>query len=110
LNQVIFSSFDPLAIERIREKNPRIPVALIYNKSWSSPQEVTGERQRPIHVLSCRDTVLTQTNATKARQQGMKILVWTVNTEKHMERFLNMGVDGIITDYPDRLIRILQTK
>jgi glycerophosphoryl diester phosphodiesterase len=108
LNQVLFSSFDPLAIERIREKNPCIPVALIYSKSWSSPQEVTGER--PIPVLSCLGTVLTQTNTTKARQQGMKILVWTVNTEKHMERFLNMGVDGIITNYPDRLIKILKEK
>jgi glycerophosphoryl diester phosphodiesterase len=108
LNQVLFSSFDPLAIERIREKNPRIPVALIYSKPWSSPQEVTGKR--PIHALSCRDTVLTQNNNTQARQKGMKVLVWTVNTEEHMEHFLNMGVDGIITNHPDRLIRILQKR
>jgi glycerophosphoryl diester phosphodiesterase len=108
LSQVLFASFDLSAIERIREKNPRIPVALIYSKSWSSPRAVTGER--PIPVLSCRDTVLTQTNAAKARLEGMKILVWTVNREKRMERFLNMGVDGIITNYPDRLMKILKKR
>ena len=108
LNQVLFASFDPLAIERIREKNPRLPVALIYSKSWNSPQEITGGR--PIPVLSCRGTILTQTNASKARQQGIKVLVWTVNTEGHMEQFVNMGVDGIITDHPDRLINILKKR
>jgi glycerophosphoryl diester phosphodiesterase len=108
LSQVLFASFDLSAIERIREKNPGIPVALIYSKSWSSPQEVTGGR--PIPVLSFRGTVLTQTNASKARQQGIKVLVWTLNTEEHMEHFLKMGVDGIVTDYPDRLIKILQKR
>ena len=108
LNQVVFGSFDSSAIERIREKNPRIPVALIHDKSWSSPQEATGGR--PIPVLSCRGTVLTQTNISKARQQGVIIFVWTLNTEEHMEHFLNMGVDGIITDHPERLIKILQTR
>jgi len=108
LNRVLFASVDLSAIERIREKNPRVPVALIYSKSWSFPQEATGGR--PIPVLSCRGTVLTQTNISKARQQGVMVFVWTLNTEEHMEHFLNMGVDGIITDHPERLIKILQTR
>jgi glycerophosphoryl diester phosphodiesterase len=107
-NQVVFASFDPSAIDRIREKNPRAPVALIYSKSWSFLHEATGGR--PIPLLSCRGTALTQTNVFQAREQGTKVFVWTVNTEEHMERFLNMGVDGIVTDYPDRLIKILQTR
>jgi len=108
LNQVIFGSFDLSAIERIREKNPHIPVALIYSKSWTSPQEVTGGKSIPI--LSCSGKVLTQANTSKAHRQGMKVLVWTPNTEEHMEAFLNMGVDGIITNHPDRLIKILQKR
>jgi glycerophosphoryl diester phosphodiesterase len=108
LNRVLFASVDLSAIERIREKNPRVPVALIYSKSWSFPQEATGGR--PIPVLSCRGTVLTQTNISKARQQGVMVFVWTLNTEEHMEHFLNMGVDGIITDHPERLIKILQKR
>ena len=106
LSQVLFASFDLSAIERIREMSPGLPVALIYSKSWNSPQEVT--RGRPIPVLSFRSTVLTQTKASKARQEGIKVLVWTLNTKEDMEHFLNMGVDGIVTNHPDRLIRILQ--
>jgi glycerophosphoryl diester phosphodiesterase len=108
LNQVIFASFDPSAIDRIRGKNPKIPVALIYNQSWTFPQEVTGGR--PVSILSCSGKVLTQTNISNAHQRGMKVMAWTLNTEEHMQRFLNMGVDGILTDYPDFLIKILQKR
>jgi glycerophosphoryl diester phosphodiesterase len=108
LNQVVFASFDPSAIDRIIGKNPKIPVALIYNQSWTFPQEVTGGRS--VTVLSCSGMVLTQTNITNTHQRGMKVIVWTLNTEEHMEHFLNMGVDGIVTNYPDRLIKILQKR
>ncbi len=37
-----------------------------------------------------------------------RVHVWTVNDEQDMERLLYWGVDGIITDYPDRLNRVLQ--
>jgi glycerophosphoryl diester phosphodiesterase len=108
LNQVVFASFDPSAIDRILEKNPKIPVALIYSQPWTFPQEVTGGRS--VTVLSCSGTVLTQTNISKTHQRGMKVIVWTLNTEEHMDHFLNMGVDGIVTDYPDRLTKILQKR
>lgn len=37
--------------------------------------------------------------------RGMKVIPWTVNTTTEMRRIKNMGVDGIITDYPDRIPR-----
>ena len=40
-------------------------------------------------------------------KMGKKINVWTVNDEYDLRLFVEMGVDGIITDYPDRLKRIL---
>ena len=37
---------------------------------------------------------------------GKKVLPWVLNDEKMMEDFLDLGVDGIISDYPDRLYRV----
>jgi len=108
LNQVLFASFVPSAIDRIIEKSPKVPVGLIHSQSWVSPREVTGGR--PISVLSCSGKVLTKNNISNAHKQGTKVMVWTLNTEEHMQYFLNMGVDGVITDYPDRLIEIFQKK
>jgi len=108
LDQVLFGSFSLSAVDRIRERNPRLPVALIYNKPWNVPQDATGGR--PIPVLSSSGKVLNQANASKARQQGMKVVVWTLDQEEHMEQFLDVGVDGIVTNHPDRLIKILQKR
>ena len=38
-----------------------------------------------------------------AKSLGMKIIPWTVNETTLMDSLLQMGVDGIITDYPDRI-------
>jgi len=38
--------------------------------------------------------------------RGKKVLPWVLNDEKMMEEFLDLGVDGIISDYPDRLYRV----
>jgi len=108
IDQTIFSSFDPSALERIREKNPRVRVAYLYNKSWNFPQEVIEGRS--FNTLSCRKSVLTDTNISKAHKEGVRVNVYTLNSEEEIERFLNMNVDGIITDYPDRLIKILQKR
>jgi len=37
---------------------------------------------------------------------GKKVLPWVLNDEQMMKDFLDLGVDGIITDYPDRLHRV----
>jgi glycerophosphoryl diester phosphodiesterase len=38
---------------------------------------------------------------TALHEKGVKIIPWTVNEEKDAARLLKIGVDGIITDYPD---------
>lgn len=40
----------------------------------------------------------------KLHQLGIKVIPWTVNTTKDMRRMIDLGVDGLITDYPDRAI------
>jgi glycerophosphoryl diester phosphodiesterase len=46
--------------------------------------------------------------ATHAR--NMRVQVWTVNDVNAMQRLLNLGVDGIMTDYPQRLMKLLKKK
>ncbi|CAB1074693.1 hypothetical protein JY97_01665 [Alkalispirochaeta odontotermitis] len=45
-----------------------------------------------------------------ALDRNMRVQVWTVNDTESMKRLLNLGVDGIMTDYPQKLIAILKNK
>jgi glycerophosphoryl diester phosphodiesterase len=49
---------------------------------------------------------VTRETVREAQQAGLKVVVWTVNEPRDITRMIDFGVDGIISDYPDRLRRI----
>jgi glycerophosphoryl diester phosphodiesterase len=66
----------------------------------------------PCHALQIPEYssgmhVLTKRFLQTAHSHNLKVHVWTVNQVEDMKRLLDLGVDGIITDYPDRLISVL---
>ena len=106
--QVLFSSFDLDAIQWIRQKDPGVLTAFITRDPWKSPLDATRGKFFP--VLNPRKSALNEDNLSAARRQGVRINVWTLNTDEEMEKFIAMGVDGIVTDHPDRLIELLKKK
>ncbi|HZD42124.1 MAG TPA: glycerophosphodiester phosphodiesterase [Terriglobales bacterium] len=53
-------------------------------------------------------SIVNTTTVAAVHQLGLEIFVWTINDIGEMKRLLALGVDGIITDYPARLVRLLQ--
>jgi glycerophosphoryl diester phosphodiesterase len=53
---------------------------------------------------------LTEPLVKEAKSLGLAVLPWTVNDRAEMERLIDWGVDGIITDYPDRLREVMAAK
>jgi glycerophosphoryl diester phosphodiesterase len=53
---------------------------------------------------------LTPPLAAEAKALGLMVLPWTVNDPDEMARLVDLGVDGLITDYPDRLRKVLAAK
>jgi len=53
---------------------------------------------------------VTPESVTEAHALGIGVIPWTVNEPTEMARLIDMGVDGLITDYPDRLRAALAAK
>jgi glycerophosphoryl diester phosphodiesterase len=53
---------------------------------------------------------LTDADFKEAKALGLKVIPWTVNDPAEMEGLMNLGVDGLITDYPDRLRALMATR
>jgi glycerophosphoryl diester phosphodiesterase len=106
--RVIFSSFYPSSLQRIKERDPRMWVALLYHRDWASLEEVTGGRT--FSVVNLRHSFLTREKIGRIHGEGMKVNTYTVNSEEEMEQFIRWGIDGIITNHPDKLIQILKKR
>ncbi len=104
--EVLFSSFDPAAVDRVREKAPHLPTAVITQKPWTTPEEAGGGKRYPAINSSFRN--VNADNVRLARSAGLQVHAWTVNAAADMEKVIALGVDGIITNHPDRLIEVLK--
>ena len=107
-DKVIYSSFNPVSLEWIEKKEPRARVALLYHRPWNFLPDIPGSRE--YSVLNLRNINLTREKVAEIKKAGKKINVYTVNTEEEMEQFIRWGVDGIITNHPDKLLEILRKR
>ena len=44
----------------------------------------------------------------EAAKRGMKVVTWTVDQPEDLQRMIDLKVDAIITNYPDRLLKLLE--
>jgi glycerophosphoryl diester phosphodiesterase len=105
LDRVILSSFDYQCLKRVRELAPEARIGVIFGKGVQADPIVTAIEldARSIHVqkeLASRDFL------RRAWDEGLDIYVWTLNQFAEMEVFASLGVQGIISDYPERLAKI----
>ena len=103
--RVVIQSFNALSIEKVKKLAPEIPTALLVGTLQQEPVEATlraGSRELAIDYR-----LLTAEIAKRARAKGLTLTVWTVDDEGEMRRMMALGVDRIITNFPERLNRLL---
>ena len=124
-DRATIQSFDWRTLVELRKVAPDIPTScLTIDTQNNSTMAPAADGKSPWHAgLALRDygsvpalvaaagcttwsmfwRNLTPELVREAHGKGLKVLPWTVNNPADMERLIDMGVDGIITDYPDRL-------
>lgn len=117
-DKVIVASENYEILKKVRELNPKIATSM-------SEKEVRNFYISfitfvPLNFYKAKgDALMIPTEAegknlsTKrfinaAHSKGLKVIYWTINDEEKMRELIKLGVDGIITDYPDKLMRVLK--
>lgn len=98
--RIIIQSFDPAALIAFHEVNPDIKLAMLVSNDQSIQSSIDTLGFTP-EIWSPNYQLVTPELIADAHERGMKVVPWTVNTTGEMRNLLEMGVDGIITDYPD---------
>lgn len=100
-DDIVFTSFDWAMLEEYRDLDsearlgPLAHVNIFHAARFAS--KIDAYCINPLHHLCSRSFV------GKAHKRGLKVYPWTVNELDEIEKMKNAGVDGIISDYPDRV-------
>jgi glycerophosphoryl diester phosphodiesterase len=98
--RVNIQSFDFRVLKYIHATYPDVPLAMLVENAATYKADLEELDFQP-EIFSPYFVGLTPEIIQTLKKKGMKIIPWTVNTTAQMEKLLEMGVDGIITDYPN---------
>ncbi|MFC6997282.1 glycerophosphodiester phosphodiesterase family protein [Rufibacter roseus] len=97
---VTIQSFDPRTLQVLHQKYPQVRTALLVDNKKSFEENLQQLGYTPT-IYSPNYKLVTPELLQKCHLQNIKVIPWTVNTLEDMERLKEMGVDGIISDYPN---------
>lgn len=98
----VVQSFDVAAMEELASQAPELPVGVLGTPPREHLREL-GSWARQVNPNHLR---LDRGYVDAVHEAGLACLAWTVNRERAMRRVLRLGVDGVITNHPDRLARL----
>jgi len=106
--RTVVISFDALILARVREIEPMLMTGLLFDGQASGPLDKAieiGARQ-----IAVRGDLVTPRLLKEAHQRDLQVVCWTVNHPGHVRLLVEAGVDGIISDYPDRLLELARSR
>jgi glycerophosphoryl diester phosphodiesterase len=102
-DRVIIQSFDHRSLRTIRDLDSEIRLAAL-TTGGEAKLDVYAAYKFNIWSPNQRD--VTAELITKAHEEGLLVIPWTVNEIDAMQRLIEWGVDGLISDYPDKLLTL----
>ena len=106
LPRMLFSCFDDPVLERLRTANSRARLAVLV--SARKPRHVLERAARvAAEAINPHVSLVDRPFVEAAHAAGLRVYPYTANERAEMARLADCGVDGIITNYPDRLASLL---
>ncbi|WP_029271729.1 glycerophosphodiester phosphodiesterase family protein [Flavobacterium sp. KJJ] len=97
----IVSSFDWNALQEVHNLNSNIPIGVLtetdLNLALAFAETIKAKAIHPYYHL------LNSENVLQMQEKGFLVLPWTVNIEEDIQKIKNLKVNGIITDFPDKI-------
>lgn len=103
LEHFIVSSFNWDELEQFRSIDKNTPVGVLVSKSMSINEAIEFGKRINAQAIHPNFKLLNDKAVKKIKNNGFKIYTWTVNNEDDINFMKKLKVDGIISDYPDRI-------
>ncbi len=121
--RIVLLAFDARALVRMRSVRPRLETGLLVGRAdpmiekarrmgsgllaGRTGPKIEVARRAGARLLAPRARRVSARLVERAHEAGLGVVAWTVNEPKEMRRLLALGVEGLMTDWPDRLIETI---
>ena len=103
LESFIVSSFNWNELEQLRSIDKNTPVGILVSKSMSINEAIEFGKKIDAQAIHPHYTLLEEKTVKKIKNNGFKIYTWTVNNRDDINYMKKLQVNGIISDFPDRI-------
>jgi glycerophosphoryl diester phosphodiesterase len=106
IQRIIIISFDSNILAGVRRIEPTLMTGLLFDGQIENPFDMAleiGARQ-----IAVRGDLVTPNFLKEAHKRDLQVVCWTINSPAHMRSLVAAGVDGIMSDYPDRLLATIK--
>lgn len=103
-DEVILFSFYYPVLAKIRQLDKNIPILFLISKADKMTIDYAKVIEANAIGVGSRTTI-TEAYLDFAHENGIEVWKWTVNEEDEMQQLIDLGLDGLITDYPDKALK-----
>ncbi len=107
-DRLVVQSFDVRALNYIHEKYPELVLSYLVDAKAPDFETYMGMLNFTPQWLSPHHTIVDEELVKKCREKGIRLVPWTVDKPEDIKRILDLGVEAIISNYPDRVL--MQTR
>lgn len=108
-SKVILQSFDPRVLNDIHSKKLPVQTAFLVENADGFDKNMALLDFTPT-IYSPYKGLVNASLLKACRKRHMLLIPWTVNEPKEIHALLKLGVDGIISDYPDRVMEVMRKR
>ncbi|MCU6708366.1 glycerophosphodiester phosphodiesterase [Paenibacillus sp. J5C_2022] len=109
LDDVVVSSFDHKCLYKLKQLEPDVKIGLLYTMN---PRTHAGFAQTfglPVYSLHPHKAHVSEADVREAARSNLHVYPYTINDEATMRQYMDNGVSGIITDFPGKLRKLLES-
>jgi len=108
IGKILISSFNPIALMKMRRLAPEIPLGLLVMNSEPTWLISFFRFITPYQAYHPSLSIVDEQVVQREHHLGRQVNVWTVNEGDQIRELLSMGVDGVITDVPDAAREVVE--
>ncbi len=105
-DRITIQSFDVRPLQYLHTTYPAVTLSYLVEKDSGTFQQQLDKLGFIPNIYSPQYAMLTKEIVLQCHAKKMKVVPWTVNTVEEMNALIEMGVDGIISDYPDLFTQV----